>query len=646
MSTMLEYYRDEPEPTPPPIIAEDPITKLARERFGIPFLFPFQRLAITNILRYAKVLPEPDVNNLRSGLGPNDKLELNDEQDHNDAEDWPARNWTSAARTPADQAFTNQPPVANNAFAARTPADQLIILPTGAGKSLCFALPAILLPGITLIIFPLLALMNDQARRFEEVGITSVTLRGGQSKDERATILKKLASGKVQCLLSNPETLQSPALLKQLQEVNIQHLVLDEAHIVSQWGDTFRPAYLELETIVAALKPPQITAFTATASDKIIARIQEIVFANRPQQTQAHLIRANPDRTNIVYHMIPSLHPSHDIMQLIAPSGLDDSGGIGATKEPAPSGDSAPHNMLAPHNLSATGRFAKNAPHRSSGLPKVQYPNLAPVERPLIIFCRSRRGVEVLASQITKAHPHLEVYFYHAGLERDEKERIEEAFFHSTNGILCATTAYGMGVDKKNIRTVIHYEPPEDVESYLQESGRGGRDRAEATAIMLYQPAPTQNPPATVKSIKTQQHAEENTTEPEHDSPHNTLQSKNLLLEIANTQNCRRVQLLKPLGGTVELCGGCDICQGTAMQEPPYQKGLAKAYKKYRKLLSIHTLATVLIGRWTSEIRMAQLYRLKEFGSFSNWSFEDMAECLELIAQSFSSLGSQTRKRS
>ncbi len=478
----------------------DLITEIARERFGISYLFPYQQLVITNILRYAKVLPE-------------------------------------------EMGETSSP---NN---------QLVILPTGAGKSLCFTLPATLLKGVTLIIFPLLALMNDQHRRLMESGITSAILCGGQSKEERNSLWIRAKKGDITCILSNPETLQSNKVISQLQQLPMTHVVVDEAHIVSQWGDSFRPSYLTLSKVIEQLKPSQITAFTATASNDIIKRIREVLFNN----TDMHLIRANPDRINIFYRMVPSLHPVQDVLSLI---------------------------------------YSKNTD---------QFPFLTPVERPLIIFCRSRNGVEKLAHTIKYLHPDEDIHFYHAGLEGDEKIHIEEWFFKSEYGILCATTAYGMGVDKKNIRTVIHTEPPEDVESYLQESGRGGRDKQRSTAILLYPPNGYDN-----SRSKT---------------------STNSILTIARQQGrCRRELLLEPLEGSVELCGGCDICEGTAISQPRYRKVIERYWRKYRNILSPKLFTQLLIGVWSPEIREKRLYQYQCFGLLQGWQEEQLCEIIKNLS--------------
>ncbi len=483
----------------------DPITQLAKERFGIPYLFPYQHLVITNILRYANILPSAD----QEGSVPN---------------------------------------------------NQLVILPTGAGKSLCFTLPATFLEGITLIVFPLLALMNDQHRRLIESGISSAILCGGQSKEDRRSLWKKAHNGDITCILSNPETLQSNDVITQLCSLSITHLVVDEAHIISQWGDSFRPAYLSLCDVVQKINPQQITAFTATASNSIIERIREILFAHTPM----HLIRANPDRINIFYRMIPSLHPIQDICSLIYSQ-------------------------------------------KSEG-----FPFATPVERPLIIFCRSRKSVECLAHSIKNRYPQEDVFFYHAGLEREEKVRIENWFFHSDQGILCATTAYGMGVDKKNIRTVIHTEPPEDVESYLQESGRAGRDKQQSTAILFYPPDGYINGEQT---------------------DNNSMKSNYILTIAKERKRCRRELLLEPLEGTVELCGGCDICEGTSLHDPQDSKLIKRYWRRYRKVLSTKQIVHLLTGTWSPEVRKDRLYRYRCFGVLQHWQEDYLSDVIQNLQQ-------------
>ena len=231
-------------------ISDDFVTQTAFKNFGIKYLYPWQRLVVANILEayeYHKNIADYE------DLGE------------------------------ADDSFCK--------------GRQIVLLPTGAGKSLCFQIPALLLEGPSLIIYPLLALMSDQQRRMEEGSLRSVTFRGGQTEEEREENFRKIREG-AQIILANPEVLQSETLLNQLKEVGIKHIAIDEAHCVSEWGDSFRPAYLGLGNVIKVINPPVITAFTATASPQVLSRVAEILFDG-----QAHIVRSESDRKNIIYYV-------------------------------------------------------------------------------------------------------------------------------------------------------------------------------------------------------------------------------------------------------------------------------------------------------------------------------------------------------
>jgi ATP-dependent DNA helicase RecQ len=198
--------------------------------------------------------------------------------------------------------------------AASSKSEQIVVLPTGSGKSVCFMLPALLLPGITIIVYPLLSLMNDQGRRIEEAGAEAIILRGGQTNQEREALCCRLENDKVKFIITNPETMKNPSVIKRLQKMKISLIVIDEVHTVTQWGDTFRPSYLELGEILKILDPPQITAFTATASQRIISRISDILFSGRT----AHIVKGDPDRPNISYRVLPSLCKIHELQMLVS----------------------------------------------------------------------------------------------------------------------------------------------------------------------------------------------------------------------------------------------------------------------------------------------------------------------------------------
>lgn len=417
---------------------DDFVTQTAYDNFGIKYLYPWQRLVVANILEAYE-------------------YQKNKEEFENMDE--------------------------NDTFCKGR---QIVLLPTGAGKSLCFQIPALLLDGPSLIIYPLLALMTDQQRRMEEGSLRSVIFRGGQSEEERKQNFQKIKDG-AQIILANPEVLQSETLLNQLCEVGIKHIAIDEAHCVSEWGDSFRPAYLGLGKVIKTINPPMITAFTATASPSVLSRVAEILFDG-----EAHIVRSESDRPNIHYYV------------------------------------------------------------RYAAVKKKEALILANTEqRPMIIFCGTRDKCEDMAQELNVCFGDGTSRFYHAGLEKAEKEETEKWFYESKNGILCATCAYGMGVDKKDIKTVVHLEAPATAEAYIQEAGRGGRDGSIAKAILLWSLDDSLN--YSVYEKGSQQAA---------------------MRDFAETTDCRRQVLLDALGAEKAYCQGCDLCQARQMSEKERKKNM------------------------------------------------------------------------
>jgi ATP-dependent DNA helicase RecQ len=436
----------------------DPLSNAVSSLFGLSYLFPYQRLVVANILEAAEA----------AGLTinwPNDEQTSQTSQnDQRDEED-------------IDRACVGR---------------QIVILPTGAGKSLCFQLPAMLIDGPTLVIYPILSLMADQQRRLHERGFAPVTLRGGQTKEERDEIWKKLESGESKFIIANPEVLLTPQVINKLESIKIVHIVIDEAHCVSEWGESFRPSYLEINTIIKNVNAPLITAFTATASAPVLEKIRKYVFGD----LEAHQIVGNPDRPNISY--------------------------------------------------TAKGCIVRDLAVRDL---------LVQNSRPAIVFCSSRPGTENLARYLRISLGemgmdwHKEIRFYHAGLSREEKSDVEKWFMGNNQAVLCATCAYGMGVDKADVRTVIHRDCAPSVEAYLQESGRAGRDGAQSIAILLWGP----DDDASLRRAKT-------------DADRSRLSA--LLNYARNTTDCRRHALLKMLNfdgnGESPETPCCDVCDNNA----------------------------------------------------------------------------------
>lgn len=350
--------------------------------------------------------------------------------------------------------------------------DQVVIFPTGMGKSLCFLLPAIMCKGLTVIVYPLLALMNDQKRKLDESGIRSVVIRGGQSPDERKRIYESLDGTSI--VLTNPETLSQKSVLDEISRHEISLFVCDEAHVIAKWGENFRPSYLLLTEILERLKPRQILAFTATATQQTVTTIREVLKLKDPV-----LVRADADRPNISYS-----------------------------------------TFLCQNRTLGTVEILKMC------------------QKPALVFCKTRIGAEKTAAEVQRVLGSSTCRFYHAGLTKAEKTALEDWFLKSCDGILVCTSAYGMGVDKPDIRTVIHHDLSSDVEQYLQESGRLGRDSKPSRAWVV---------------LTDSQISKENRTE---------------LEMIFSSSECRRKQLLQAMGQSLTYCSGCDVCDGYRMDGP------------------------------------------------------------------------------
>lgn len=300
--------------------------------------------------------------------------------------------------------------------------DTLGIMPTGAGKSICYQVPALLLPGLTLVISPLISLMKDQVGALNEAGVPAACVNSAMSAESMRDVLGYAAQGGYKLLYVAPERLTAPAFLSFAQRVPVSMVTVDEAHCISQWGQDFRPSYLKILDFLAALPArPLVSAFTATATEAVRDDIVRALGLRDP-----FVLTTGFDRPNLYF----------------------------AVERP-PSKPNALLRLLA----ARTGK---------SG----------------IVYCATRKTVDDVCDMLLAKG--LPATRYHAGLCAEERQRNQEDFLYDVKPIMVATNAFGMGIDKSNVSFVIHYNMPKNMESYYQEAGRAGRDGEPADCILLY----------------------------------------------------------------------------------------------------------------------------------------------------------------
>lgn len=300
--------------------------------------------------------------------------------------------------------------------------DALAIMPTGGGKSLCYQVPALLLPGLTLVISPLISLMKDQVAALETAGISAAFLNSSQTLEESRQVWSRVRRGVCRLLYVAPERLENQRFLELTENLEIPLVAVDEAHCISQWGQDFRPSYLKIAEFVSALpRRPVLAAFTATAT----ARVQEDII-RQLGLTEPVRVVTGFDRANLFFDV---RRPRKKLPELLS--------------------------LLAERR----GR---------SG----------------IIYCATRPNVERVWAELNRRG--FSAARYHAGLDEEERRASQEDFQYDRRQIMVATNAFGMGIDKSNVSFVIHYNMPKNLESYYQEAGRAGRDGEPADCILLY----------------------------------------------------------------------------------------------------------------------------------------------------------------
>ncbi len=418
--------------------------------------------------------------------------------------------------------------------------DVLAVMPTGSGKSLCYQLPALLRDGPVVVVSPLIALMRDQVRQLRDYGVAAGSLNSANDPDENRRVRQGLRDGTLRLLYAAPERLVREDTIQMLRDCRPSLLAIDEAHCVSQWGHDFRPEYLALGQVRAALDGVQTIALTATADAATRADIVERLFDGDPE-----IFVQGFDRPNLFLAMSPKGSARNQIAAFVGQ------------------------------------RAGQNG----------------------IVYCASRQKTEDLAEYLRgQGHRALA---YHAGMDKEARDRVQDVFQAEDGVIVVATVAFGMGIDKPDVRYVAHADLPKSVEAYYQEIGRAGRDGLPADTLTLYG--------LDDMRLRRVQIEESDASEAQKRVER---QRFNALVALCEAPRCRRQTLLAYFAETTEPCGNCDLCREgveTFDGTVEAQKAMSAILRTGERFGTEH-LVQILVGADTEAIRRFGHDRLPTFG--------------------------------
>ena len=431
-----------------------------------------------------------------------------------------------------DSLRTGQEELINGILAGH---DVLGIMPTGAGKSLCYQLPALMLKGITLVISPLISLMSDQVKALNQAGVHAAYINSSLTENQIRMALSYASQGRYKLIYVAPERLNTPRFLDFACNADISMLTVDEAHCISQWGQDFRPSYLEIAGFLTRLpRRPIVSAFTATATERVKNDIVASLGLNNPVTMVTGF-----DRPNLFFRVV--------------------------TRKGGSQKDNSIINYVKKHE-------------DESG----------------IIYCATKKNVDKLYTLLNEQG--ISAGRYHAGLSNDERKQNQEDFTYDRIRVMVATNAFGMGIDKSNVRYVLHYNMPQSIEYYYQEAGRAGRDGEEAECVLFFSKQDIM-----INKFLLQNKASAGDVASDMQKTANDRRKLQQMINYCETDKCLREFILSYFGDTTPcICNKCSNCVVVEDEEEETYVETGKKRKKAAQLAGLNELGAALFEKLRS----------------------------------------------
>lgn len=431
-----------------------------------------------------------------------------------------------------DSLRTGQEELINGILAGH---DVLGIMPTGAGKSLCYQLPALMLKGITLVISPLISLMSDQVKALNQAGVHAAYINSSLTENQIGMALSYASQGRYKIIYVAPERLNTPRFLDFACNADISMLTVDEAHCISQWGQDFRPSYLEIAGFLTRLpRRPIVSAFTATATERVKNDIVASLGLNNPVTMVTGF-----DRPNLFFRVV--------------------------TRKGGSQKDNSIINYVKKHE-------------DESG----------------IIYCATKKNVDKLYTLLNEQG--ISAGRYHAGLSNDERKQNQEDFTYDRIRVMVATNAFGMGIDKSNVRYVLHYNMPQSLEYYYQEAGRAGRDGEEAECVLFFSKQDIM-----INKFLLQNKASAGDVASDMQKTANDQRKLQQMINYCETDKCLREFILSYFGDTTPcICNKCSNCVVVEDEEEETYVETGKKRKKAAQLAGLNELGAALFEKLRS----------------------------------------------